>query len=110
MFHSDNTFVLALIAVSLTLFFILFTKIHEEKTTKICRGFGYAVLVLAVIMLLISGYSMVKECMMKKHMMKMMHQQRRAIPAQQMQKPGMKRSGNQQPMHRQNMPMHRQGM
>lgn len=64
MFHVDITFTLALIALVLAAYLVLSAKVHTDVSAIPCTLIGYAVVVIALIILLFSGISMVNRAMM----------------------------------------------
>jgi uncharacterized membrane protein YdbT with pleckstrin-like domain len=64
MFHVDITFTLALIALVLAAHLVLTAKVHTDVSAISCTLIGYIVVVIALIILLFSGFSMVNKAMM----------------------------------------------
>ena len=79
MFHSDITFTLALIALVVAAFLVLSAKVHPDIPTLPCKAIGYTVAVIAIVMLLFTGFLTVKRslipCPMKMKYMMMHHMQ-----------------------------------
>jgi hypothetical protein len=91
MFPADITFVLALIALVAGAFLLLFIKTQKEAATYVYKFIGFAVVILSIIMILCSGYGMLRWHFIRGKMMRrgrMMHMMKR-------------------PMHR---PMHHKGL
>lgn len=65
MCHADITFVLALIALSAGALLVLFAKAHKEIPTRPCIVIGYVVVGLSIIIILFSGYKMLRSCTSK---------------------------------------------
>jgi glucan phosphoethanolaminetransferase (alkaline phosphatase superfamily) len=63
MFHTDITFTLALIALVLAAYLVLLAKVHTDVSAIPCTLIGYAVVVIALIVLLFSGFFMVNKTM-----------------------------------------------
>jgi hypothetical protein len=59
MFHADLTFVLALIALTMGASLILSAKTHPEISTALCQLAGFTVIILAIITLFFSGYTLI---------------------------------------------------
>lgn len=85
MFHSDITFTLALIALVAAAFLVFSAKAHPDIPTLPCKAIGYAVVVIAIVMLLFTGFLTVKRslipCPMKMKYMMMHHMQKSQIDA-----------------------------
>lgn len=64
MFHVDITFTLALIALVLAGRLILSAKVHTDVSAIPCVLIGYGVTIIALIILLFSGISMVNRTML----------------------------------------------
>lgn len=60
MFHTDITFILALIALSMGVGILLKAKKYREMGVKGCQFLGYLVVILSLLMLLTSGFCLVK--------------------------------------------------
>jgi hypothetical protein len=79
MFHSDITFVLALIALAMGVIVLLKVKKEGKAGVKGGMFLGHAIVVLAIIVLLFSGYKTIRcshnKCM-RRHAVKMMMMQR----------------------------------
>jgi len=77
MFHADITFTLALIALAFATMILMKAKKFAELGVSGCKFFGYVVAVLAIIMLIFSGYSTVRQsifmCKLHSRMSRMMH-------------------------------------
>jgi len=56
MFHSDLTFVLALMALAMGVFLVLTAKKNAELGTKLAKFFGYIIVILALLAVIFSGY------------------------------------------------------
>jgi exosortase/archaeosortase len=80
MFHADITFTLALIALVAAAFLVLSAKTHPNIPTLACKTIGYAVAVIAIVMLLFTGFMTVKTSLitypMKMKYMMMQHMQK----------------------------------
>lgn len=108
MFHADITFVLALIALVAGASLILSVKSHKGLSTGSCTFIGYAVIILSIIIILFSGYGMLRGHFMHRAIMRrMMHRGKRTpcMMMRKMQKPG--QMPMQGPMKKKGMPMHR---
>jgi hypothetical protein len=70
MFHSDITFALMLISLSLGVIILLKAKKYSELGVKPCQIIGYVVVILSAIMILISGYGMTSSYFKMRGMMK----------------------------------------
>ena len=79
MFHNDVTFVLSIFALVAGAALLLFAKVHRDLSTKPCRVIGYIAVILSVLMLLCSGYSMVRSYAMKCQMQTQMMQKMKEI-------------------------------
>jgi hypothetical protein len=62
LFHSDLTFVLALIALAMGALVLLKAKKFADLGTKPCRVIGYLIVILALLALIFSGYWAVQSC------------------------------------------------
>lgn len=60
MFHADITLILALIALSMGAGILLKAKKYSEHGTAGCRFIAYFVIVLSLLMLLFSGFCLIK--------------------------------------------------
>lgn len=84
MFHSDITFVLALIALVAGIFLLFSIKARKEAATPTNKFIGYAVVVLSIIMILCSGYRMLQWHFIRARMMrhaKMMYMMQKPMPS-----------------------------
>jgi len=100
MFYSGITFVLALIALVAGASLIFKIKFHKEVPAGSCTFIGYAVIILSIIVILFSGYGMLKGYFMRRDMMRQIMRRGKMMPMMQkkMKKPGMqmrKNEGNQ---------------
>jgi hypothetical protein len=86
MFNAGITFVLALIALVAGASLIFKTKFHKEVQAGFCSFIGYAVIVLSIIVILFSGYGMVRGYFMHRGMMRKMMQGDKGMPCMTMQK------------------------
>lgn len=87
MFHADITFVFAILTLVAGAYLVLNAKIHKEISTVPCKIIGYIAVILSILMLLFSGYGMIKRCAMRHTMIKKscMHQiMRSKMPMRQM--------------------------
>lgn len=119
MFHADVTFVLALIALVAGAFLVLSAKVHKEISTTPCTVIGFIVVILSIIVILFSGYGMLRshtmKCNMKCKMMSNMMQQGKRAPCMMMQQmkknPGMPMMQGKMPMQQMKKPcqMQQQG-
>ncbi len=66
MFHADITFTLALIALVSGAFLVLSAR--TQKDTMSCKIIGHAVAIIAIVILLFSGYCVIKRAVNVHHM------------------------------------------
>ena len=80
MFHADITFTLALIALVAAAFLVLSAKAHPDIPALACQTIGYVVAIIAIVMLLFTGFLTVKRSLvpypMKMKYMQMQHMQK----------------------------------
>jgi hypothetical protein len=80
MFHSDITFVLALIALAYGALVVLKSKKYEDAMSMTCKIIGIIVAILAILAILGAGQRMFRTHMMKCAMMRGMMYQRKMMP------------------------------
>lgn len=92
MFHTDITLVLALIALVAGGSLLLSIKAQKEAATCVHKFIGFAVVVLSIIMILCSGYGMLRWRFIRGRMMchgRMMHMMQPPMHRPMLPKPGM---------------------
>ena len=56
MFQADGAFALGLVALAVGMALVIWMRIHKDHTSKFCRGVAYAVVILAFLTLICTGY------------------------------------------------------
>jgi len=106
MFHTDITFALALIALVLAAYLVLLAKVHTDVSAIPCTLIGYAVIVIALVVLLFSGFSMVNKTMMGYEMHTQMMQVRHSQMMSDMMPMHLQRERMMRILEEHQMPMH----